>query len=287
MYRCLFFASLLACALPSAAQVKLPPNHRVAPPKATQSVGKADSKSISSSDVEPYLWEWFGKAAIEDVMSYLVVSNEAASRKVTVADSDVEKRIDTDIAAMQKAQSKTLQQTVNDLNNQGFPRSRLFLRTKATLLLDKIILADFHPDNFVKVSTILVRVDSADAGALSTAIQKCQNAYEQLAKGGNWDKVFSSVVTDKKLLATKGQLGWRDLSIFPDSTRKEIPSIVDGGLTHPAQTTSGIQIFRIDMHGSEAKGPELESLRNAYLTAERSKFIDEIRKKSQAQILLK
>jgi len=280
-------ALALVCSATCIAQVKLPTNHRVAPPSATTAVGKAGGRAVTAAEVEPYLWEWFGKDAVEDVLSYVVISQEAGRRGIVVSDAEVEKKVDDTIKALQSNQSTTFDDATKTLLSQGFPRSRLFIRSKATMLLDKIILADFHPSDFVKVSTILVRTNTADASAVSKAIEKCQDAYKKLTSGQDWNTVFNSVTTDQKLLSTKGELGWRDLSLFPESVVQEINTLPDGGYTHPAMTQYGVQIFRVDAHGSNAKGKDLDFLRDQFVSAGRPKYIEQLKKQANAQVLLK
>ncbi len=268
-------------------QVKLPDNHRVAPPAASQAVGKSGAQAVTASQVEPYLWEWFGKDAVEDVLSYIVISQAAGQRGIIVSDADVEKQVDQTIKALQGNQAGTIEDATNTLRSQGFPRSRLFMRAKATLLLDRIILADFHVDDYVKVSTILVRVDTADAAAVSKAIDQCQDAYKKLTSGTDWDTVLKSVTTDQHLLSTKGALGWRALSLFPENVVREINTLPNGAYTHPAMTQFGVQIFRIDAHGGDAKGDELLSLKNQFIAAGRPKYIKDLKERANAQVLLK
>lgn len=286
MNRLIAFALFLAstCAF---AQVTLPSKYRVAAPKPTQAVGKANGKAILASDVEPYLWEWFGKDALYDVMSYLIVTQDAARRGVVISDAEVEKGIADEIKTIQKNQSGTPEQASATLKDRGFTRSRLFLRIKATLLMDKMILADFHPESYVKVSTILIRTTSADINSVSEAIKKSQAAYDRLKGGEDWTKVFSSVTTDQKLAATKGSLGWRALSLFPDSVQKEIMTLKPGEFTHPAQTEFGIQIFRLDAHGTDSKGDDLSVLKNSYLMGERARYMTDLKARSNAQVLIK
>jgi foldase protein PrsA len=269
------------------AQVKLPTNHQVGPPKSTQAIGKVNGKTITAAEIEPFLWEWYGKAAAQDAMAYVVISQEAQRRQLTVNDAEVEKQIDIEIAAMQKDPSATQSQTADVLSRQGFTRSRLYLRVKENMLLDKIILADFDKHKFVKVSTILVRTSGADAGQLAAAIKKCQDAYDQLKSGQDWDKVLASTTTDQKLLSRKGALGWREVTVFPESVQKEITTLAVGGYTHPAQTSFGIQLFRVDAHGVDAKNDEIQSLKSLYLREVRPKVVSDMKARANAQILLK
>ena len=270
------------------AQVKLPSNNRSATPKPSQVVGKANGISIKASDVEPYLWDWYGKPAVEDISSYLVISQEAGRRGLVVSDSEVEKEIDSAVKSITSgSNSSDAAQAAEEIRGQGFTRSRLYLRTKANLLLDKIIMADFHAEGFVKVSTILVRTSTSDAAKIAEAIKKAQSAYDQLEKGASWDTVLASTTTDARLIAAHGALGWRELGAFPDSVQKEISTSKVGAITHPAVTAYGVQIFRIDAEGGSAKGKDFDLLKTMYLRDARPKRVNELKANAHVEVLLK
>jgi hypothetical protein len=283
---CISLAVLMGVSI-SSSQVILPNNHRVAPPKPTQGVAKASGKTITAADIEPFLWEWYGKDAIYEAISYVMVTQDAAKKGVVISDTEVEKGIDAEIKKLHAGQAGTPKQAADALDLQGFTRSRLYMRVKETILIDKMVMAGFKPERFVKVSTILVRAKSADAGALSEAITKCQNAYEQLKKGEEWTKVLSTVTSDPKLIKSQGVLGWRLMEVFPDSVKAEIATLRKGGFTRPAQTQFGLQIFRVDEFGSGAKGEELAQLKNVFLIEERNNYMADLKNRANIKVLLK
>ncbi|MEA2554272.1 MAG: hypothetical protein QOJ65_2448 [Fimbriimonadaceae bacterium] len=285
-----FAAALLfiGLAVVSLAQVDLPSKYRKEPPKAGDTVAKVGGQPILASDVEPWLWEWLGKGATNDLISYLMVKEDAAKKGIVVSDAEVEKAVDQEIAALRNSRPANVDDDVNKwLEEQGFTRSRMFLRMKSKLLMDKVLENTFHPENYVKVSTILVKPASADAAAVSAAIGKVQAAYDRLQKGEAWEKVLADSTTEKNAVRSKGELGWRELTAFPGSVQKELPSLAAGGYTKPAQTNYGIQLFRVDARGAELKGEELQGLKEYYMSAMRKQYLQDLQKTVKVERLLK
>lgn len=287
MMRRVLFGFCLALSAGAVAQIEMPSKYRTPAPKPSDAVAKVGGKAITASEVEPYLWQWLGKEATNDVISYVLVAQDAGKRGVSVADADVDKAVDAEIASVKSSQGGSAEQAVDWLRTQGFTRSRLFMRLKAKLLMDKILEADFHPDAYVKVATIVVKVPSADASAVSSSIAHAQDAYDRLKKGQKWDFVLESVSNSATGMKTHGVLGWRELSAFPESVQKELVTLPVGGFTHPAETTNGIQIFRLDEHGRDAKGKELDALKNLYMETARPAYIARLKAQGGVQNFVK
>lgn len=263
----------------ASAQSNLPPKYQTPAPNPTAQVAIVDGKPLTGAEVEPLLWEWYGRPALQDVISFLLVSRDAANRGIVIADTEVEKTVDEQMQSLEKSQNQSPEQAKKWLEEQGFTRSRLFLRLKAKLLMERVLLTEFHPENYVKVSTILVRPASADATAVAGAISKAQAAYDRLIKGDKWDEVLKATTSEEKSVPAHGVLGWREISAFPPTVQQEFSSLKPGGFTKPAQTSAGIQVFRLDARGADAKGSELEELKSMYLDVNRPQYVKSLQSK--------
>lgn len=261
----------------------LPAKYQTPAPKPGDVVATVNGKPILASDIESLLWEWRGTDVTEDLISYSMVAQDAAKKGVVVSDAEVDKTVDSEMAALLKARPDGAEY----MKSQGFTRSRLFLRLKAKLLMDKILEKDFHPEQYVKVSTILVKSPGTDAAAVSAAIAKVQSAYDRLQKGEKWDDVLAATTSEQQAIKIKGLLGWRERSAFPETTQKEMSTLAVGGITKPAQTQVGIQLFRIEANGADAKGDDLASLKNLYLNVARQQYVDKLRAESKIERLRK
>ncbi len=272
----------VALALAQGPAGDLPAKYRSSPPQVATVVARVNGVDITAGEVESLLWEWRGFDAMQDLITYQVVKSEAQKQAVDVSDKDVQAAVDASLAEMAKrvAPGKTLETT---LLEQGFTPSRLYLRFRTELLLGKMVERSFKPENLVRVSTIIVKPVSAQASDLTAAIGKAQAAYDRLKKGDKWEDVFASTLIDQRLVKSNGLLGWRDLGAFPTSVQAELKTLKPGGVTKPAQTENGIQIFRMEVRGNEAKPDEFNEMRTTYMTANRAPLLAKLRKESKVE----
>ncbi|MBI1755872.1 MAG: peptidylprolyl isomerase [Fimbriimonas ginsengisoli] len=262
--------SLLLLAL-AAPQGNAPP-----PPKPERVLAKVGSEAIRASDVEAYLWDWRGYEALQDLISFRLVEREAKRAGVSVSRQETLDALQQQVTALQSSlpKGKSLEDT---MRQQGFPRSRLFLRIRSEQLLDRLVLHDLKPSEFAKVSTLIFRAASEQTSVLAAAIRQADEAYADLAKGEAWHDVLATATTDKHILSTDGLVGWREISAFPPTVAEEMKKLKPGQTTHPAQTKNGIQIFRLEATGDGASAKDAEELRQTYLSAKRPEFLAKLR----------
>jgi parvulin-like peptidyl-prolyl isomerase len=235
------------------------------------------SVPITASEVEKYLWDWRAYEVVQDLITSNIMLAEAKRAGVSVGDAEIDREMAAQIK-LATASAKPGVKPDRALLEQGFSRSRLYLRIRSQLILDKLTLRQFKKEEFVEIATIVVRPKSEQAADLAEAIQKAQRAYDDLRNGVSWDVALQRFEKDPQVLKTHGYIGWRNVSLFPESVRKEVLSSKPGAITRPAQTPNGIQIFRVDRFGRDASGSILENLRDAYLQGTRQQVLDRIRK---------
>jgi foldase protein PrsA len=263
-------------------QADVPAKYIKPAPKPTEVVAKVDGVEIKASDVQDLLWQWRGQEALADLISYQVIKNAAAKEKVSVTDPEVQTALDEQLAQFtpQALQGKTLDQY---LMEQGFTVSRLWIRIKTELLLNKIAAKDFKPVEYVKVSTIVIRPENTSTKALTDAAKKADLFYEMLTKGDSWDKVLNLSTTDPRTLGSKGLVGWRRVDAFPSLIQEEFKTLKTGGFSKPTQTANGFQIFRIDMQGKDAKGKELSDAEAIHINSNKNEVATKIRSTSKIE----
>ena len=169
------------------------------------------------------------------------------------------------------------------MHAQGFTRQRLFMRVATGLLIDKMVLQSFDAKAWVKVSTMIFRPFDASTGALSDAIGRADKAYGRLRSGEAWEAVLKSVTNEEAAIRSNGLLGWRTLDLFPETVRVTLSTATPGTVAQPIQTQSGIQIFRFELRGTNAKGEELEELKASHIQAGRGLMLQELRNKTKIE----
>jgi parvulin-like peptidyl-prolyl isomerase len=274
--------SMLAFLAPPA--LDLPEKYRQAPPAVGKAALRVNGAEISSEELTSLLWQWRVDDVAQDAISYLLVKQATEKVGFYIGDEAVEKALEDRLKSI--ANQLPTGQTIDTYMQQmGFNRSRLFLRMKTELLLDGLLEKNFDPKKFIRVSTLIVRVRSEQAEALSAAIADANKAYDRLKAGESWEKVLSSSTTDASIVQSAGQLGWRELAAFPASVQEEMKMLSIGGITKPAQTTNGIQIFRIDARAESSTNEEVQSLKAIYLRTGRERYLLELRQNAKIEKL--
>lgn len=252
-------------------------------PKPTAVLAKVGGVPVRASDIESYLWDWRAYEVVQDAVTHQMIAAEAKKQKVAATDAEIQKDLNRQLEAI-RSQLKTGQTLQKAMLEQGFTRSRLYLRVKSEVLLNKITMKSFDPKGFVKVSTIIIRARSEQTAELAVAVRRADEAYAALKSGEPWNDVLSRYTDDPSTLQSQGLLGWRDLGAFPPSVKQELQSLKPGGITKPAQTQNGIQIFRIEALGTSAEGPVMDDLKQAFLVGSRQKVLDRIRTQTPVEI---
>lgn len=229
-------------------------------PAPAQVLGKVNGVDIKASDIEDLLWEARGQEILGEFIYYQVAKQEADRLKLLVTESEIAEGVRKEI--------KNLRATGNFEGNDeqvvaqsGSSMGRLRLGVKTNLLLTKIAFVGFEPTTYIKVSTIIVKPKSFSASDLAEAIKLCQSAYDRHKKGTKWETLVDEVVTEQQGRQSRGYLGWRMISAFPEESQKEFNNLNIGECTKPVQTQNGIQIFRIDAKALDLKPDEKLQMR--------------------------
>lgn len=267
---------ILPALLFAAWQSAVPARYLPARPAADAVIAKVNGVPIKASDVEPLVWDWRSNEVVEELTNYHIVRLEAERLGVTVTPAELETETEKALRQLQDSlpQGTSLRSA---LESQGSAPSRVYVRVRTKLLLDRIVLKSFDPAGFVKISTMIVRPKNEQTVALAEAIKRADDLYARLQKGESWDKVLQDTTNEPETLKSAGLLGWRQISAFPEVVRTEMTGLGVGKVTKPAQTVNGFQIFRIEAFGKDAKPEEMESVKDLYLSQARPEVFNKLR----------
>jgi len=267
---------ILPALLFAAWQSAVPARYLPARPAADAVIAKVNGVPIKASDVEPLVWDWRSNEVVEELTNYHIVRLEAERLGVTVTPAELETETEKALRQLQDSlpQGTSLRSA---LESQGSAPSRVYVRVRTKLLLDRIVLKSFDPAGFVKISTMIVRPKNEQTVALAEAIKRADDLYARLQKGESWDKVLQATTNEPETLKSAGLLGWRQISAFPEVVRTEMTGLGVGKVTKPAQTVNGFQIFRIEAFGKDAKPEEMESVKDLYLSQARPEVFNKLR----------
>ena len=261
---------------------QVPDQHLPKAPAPDKVLAKVNGVEIKAGEVEALLWDWRGFEVLQDVISYQLLKGEAEKAQVSVPEIEVLKVVDDRLKEI-KARLPKEKDLATALREQGYPQSRLYLRVKTDLILERLAEKEFDPAKFVLVSTMVFRPKSESASDLTDALQQADLAYQRVVKGAKWEEVIKTSGQDEEIVNAAGRLGWRSWDIFPAPALKELQSGKVGSITKPVQTSAGIQFFRMDALGKDAKGEDLLALKQIYMQSARRQILDRIRRDGKVE----
>lgn len=262
-------------------------------PSANDIVATVGGKPIHASDVEPYLWNWIGSQAIREVANLRTVKEAAKAAGVTVSEAEVLSRLRDDLekaAASKKASRSDPAPGLSAeqyLANEGFPLTRLYIRSEISLLGDKMAEKSFDPAKFVKVETAVYRAKDPSAASIGNAAERAGAAYKSLKLGIKWGQILKASGATDQIVKTDGLLGWRTVEAFPALVRESLTTLPVGGVTEPVQTQYGFQLFRVVAHGAKCTAAQAAELKKAYIPYESQKILEKLISGNDLKIELK
>lgn len=251
-------------------------------PAQNQVLARVNGVEIKAMDVEPLLWEWRKNEVVNELITYALVKGATSKLGIDVPDAEVKKELESLIGNI-KATLPPGRTIESAMEQEGTAPSRLFIRVKTEILLRKYIVRDLKPDEWVKVSTIVIKPASANTADLKVALEKADKAYNRLVGGENWSQVLISVTDDERARTSEGVVGWRQKSVFPETVAKEMDTLKKGGFTKPAQTQNGIQIFRIDALGKTATAEETLEMQASFVAGQRQAVLAKMREAAKIE----
>lgn len=281
----LIFATALAQTpgpLSSIPEKYLAPN-----PSPGKVVATVNGIPVTAKDVQSLMWPAYADTVVEEIINYVVVRSEAQKQSVKIPLQAVESEVAKQIKLTGDAISARPDQfpagtTVDQvLRQQGLSRSLLYMGVETHMLAKSLILRTFDASDYAVIATIIISRKSDQTGDVADAAKRADAAYKELTQGAKWDEVLKTYTSPSELtraLPAKGVLGWRMISALPSSVQTELKHLRVGGYTTPALTENGFQIFRLDMMGKDAKGHDLDQLKEGYVMHGEPNFIAKLRK---------
>jgi parvulin-like peptidyl-prolyl isomerase len=250
------------------------------PPAPEKVIARVNGVAIRAADVEALLWDWRGQEVTQDLITYHLILGEAKRLKVEAKPAEIEASYAERLEEYRR-QTSAGTEVEDTLRAQGFPKSRLYIRVHTELLVNRIAMRDFRPNDYVRISTAAFHADDAQK---ETPQKRAEAAHAQLVKGEEWTKVVQASDLDEGSKAAGGHLGWRAVNAFPAAVQPEVRGLKAGGFTKPIALPDGnVQIFRIEARGTEAKDADARELQESFLAGARQKLLQRLRAEAKIE----
>jgi parvulin-like peptidyl-prolyl isomerase len=274
----------LLCAALSLQGALVPPQHLPKTPASDKVVAKVNGAEIHAGEIEALLWDWRGQEVLQDIVSYKLICAEAERLKIQTAEVEVLKMVDDQIQEVKAGLPKDGDLEA-ELRRRGYPQSRLYMRVKSNLMLQRIAEQEFRPSEYVMVSTMVFEPQSKAEADVARAKTEAQAAATRLRNGEKWEVVLKSSHQPDTLAESLGALGWRRYDAFPDSTATALAKLKPGQVSDPVELPAGVQLFRVDALGSSAKDADLEDMRAIYMSTARAAILQRLHRDGKVELL--
>lgn len=265
----LFILPLLALS-----QVGLPKGQTPKPvPSKEKVVLRVNNVSIKAAEVNALLWDWYREEVIQDLIAYQAAMQEAAAKKIVVTEAEIQTKV--------SERMKQAQVSPETLSQQGFPKSRIYLRVKVEALFEKIAIQELQPEDYIKVKMLLIRPSGTSAEALTAAAKLAEDASAKLVAGEGWSKVYGLYGAKDNMLATQGAIGWRQYTEFGEQAAQVLKKVEKGKSTTPIKVPLGWQIFLVEAKGDKLSTTDRNDLYQSVLPVKMGAIAERIRQSTK------
>jgi peptidyl-prolyl cis-trans isomerase C len=202
------------------------------------------------------------RQALDQLVTYTVLTQETRARKVAVTDAEVESNI-----KQMRSQFPNEQEFAKALAARGMSLEKLKADTRIDISINKMMEAeaaaqqaptdaqvrefyDKNPDKFkqeetVRASHILIRVDEkADAAAKQKARAEIDSVLKQARAGADFAKLAQEHSQDGSA-AQGGDLGWVSPGTFVPEFEAVINQLPEGGISDPVVSRFGVHLVQV------------------------------------------
>jgi len=246
---------------------------------------------------------------LEQMISYRLIAQEAASRKIDVSEQEVDSRLavfkahfgsEDDFNKALAAQALTLE-TFRDQTRSEMQMTKL-LETEVDSKIDiqpqdVTAFYESNPDQFkeperVRASHILIMVPpDGDTSAKDTARSKAQDVLKRIRAGGDFAALAKEHSEDPSNAGQGGDLGYFSRGQMVEPFEKAAFSIQPGELSDVVETPFGFHVIKVadrqegrTLPLDEVRAQLEEFLRNRERQERTSAFVDTLKKKGQVDV---
>ncbi len=222
----------------------------------------SDNTQLPTSDEIERLTQ----AALDSLIELELLCQEAAARRITVADRDVDKEI-----ARSRARFADAAQFAAALQKSGMTESQLRTDTRKTLLANRVLIQvvwkdiritpaavrafyDENPDAFVRPEQVRVRqLVVRPAGQAAVARRRAEDLRAQLAKGADFAALVRANSEEPGTASRGGDLGYVGRGELPPALESAAFSLTAGQVSPVIEASGGYYIVQVVERRAAAK----------------------------------
>lgn len=254
-------------------------------------VATVDGVNITKGELVKAAWYWSAANTLEDLIMEKTITQAAKKQGITLsaAEFDVKKA-----EAIKQSNSKNVQ----DLCNKFHVSSPRFVMTiKRSALVEKaakksIKITDADMAEWVKGRHILIRFpynETDQAKKEAAAKTKIEDILAKVKAGEDFAKLANEFSEDNNMnpdgSKKGGSLGWYTRgAMMPEFEKASFALKAGEYTTEPVRTDYGYHLIKIDAIGKDAKGEDMEELRETIQSKRLQPAMQEWYQKLQASV---
>lgn len=254
-------------------------------PDPNKIVATVNGEPIRAGELMRATYDWYSAEAVEDMIMVRLIDQEARKQKVSVKPEEVEARYKQQL---QNAEANLPPgMSLDDfLRRNRFPPSRLYARVRTQLLAEKLAEKRLNLDNFIEYSQIIIRIQGNNPEEqeqnAAAAEAKAKEAYQKISEGLDFAEAAKQYSEDPFTKDRGGKLNWQYKRFIVPDILQQLEKLKPGQVSEPFRTLGGYMIVRLERTGSQAKGDDLEQIRQQAIQLELGEYIRQLQ--SQAKI---
>jgi len=253
-------------------------------PDPNQVVATVNGEPIRAGELLRAAYDWYSAEAIEDMILMRIIEQEARKQKVSVKPEEVEARYKQQLQNAEASLPAGM--SLEDfLRRNRFPPSRLYARVRAQLLAEKLAERRINLDNFIEYSQIIIRIQGNNPEEQEknapAAEAKAREAYQKISEGLDFAEAAKQYSEDSFTKDRGGKMNWQYKRFIVPDILQQLEKLKPGQVSEPFRTLGGYMIVRLERTGSQAKGEELQQIKQQALQMELSDYVRQLQSRAK------
>ncbi len=254
-------------------------------PDPNKVVATVNGEPIRADELMRAAYDWASAEVIEELIMVRIIEQEAKKQKVSVKPEEVEARYNQQL---QNAEANLPPgMSLEDfLRRNRFPPSRLYARVRAQLLAEKLAEKRINLDNFIEYSQIVIRIQGNNPEEQEqnapAAEAKAKEAYQKISEGLDFAEAAKQYSEDPFTKDRGGKMNWQYKRFIVPDILQQLEKLQPGQVSQPFRTFGSYMIVKLERTGSQAKGEDLQQIRQQAIQMELGEYIRQLQ--SQAKI---
>lgn len=232
-------------------------------------LAKVNGVPLTAAEIEPYLWDWRANEVVEDFVLLNIAEQAAKKAGISVTPQELDERVKKELAQLQ-AGSYDAQK----LRDQGFPMSRISLKIRTALLLEKLTLVSFKAEEWAQIGTVEFKAEGTALMTWGKVAHDANQFYSRIQKGALWEKIKPQDSQPDR---------WLPLASLSADLAAKAKTASPGTVFPPRQNGQSLEVMRLVASGGKLSPAALIDLKAFYIQQNRQATLNKLREEAKVE----